>query len=149
MEMSRVSGVTLCTSCLEEDDDDGNSVTWSQVNAWLKEHDLESLARVETQHAGKKAMQQCIGIGGYNWFHEDDFAAFVMSINWNSPEGVALVIQPEEGHTRVWMPREGKDPRPALTVKCWHCGTSAGQWCYLPGSTWPLCDERGKPEPEE
>jgi len=100
--VSWVSGVTLCTSCVEEDDDEGNSVTWTQVNAWLTEHDFAPLARVEDRAAGTKAMQQCVGIGGYNGFYADDFAAFVRSVDWNAPERVVLVIQPEEGETQVW-----------------------------------------------
>lgn len=45
-----------------------------------------------------------IGVAGYNWFDEDEFAAFVLSVDWNWPENVVLTIQPEEGETRVWRP---------------------------------------------
>jgi hypothetical protein len=149
MGMSYVSGVTLCTSCSEEDDDDGNSVTWSEVNSWLVDRHFAPLARVEDSASGTKHPQLCIGIGGYNGFPCDEFAVFVMLIKWHSPRQVVLTMVTENDSVCVWVPREGKDPRPALATSCRRCGAPARQWCWMPESTWPLHVERGTPEPED
>lgn len=113
--MSHVSGVVLCTSCCEEDDDEGNSALWNQVNAWLADNDFAPLVRVEDNAGGTKHPQMLIGCAGYKDFaaYEDEFAAFVMALDWSCPSNVVLTIQPEETSTRIWRPRgeDGVEPR--------------------------------------
>lgn len=105
--MSRVSGVVLCTSICESDSDDfDGGPNWKRVNAWLVEHGFTELVRAEDHHGGTKAMQMHVGMAGFNYFesHEDDFAAFVIALDWIWPGNVMLVIQPEEGDSRIWRP---------------------------------------------
>lgn len=43
---------------------------------------------------------------GYNDFPENNFAEIAMSMNWMDPESVVLIMQPDEGSTRVIRPCE-------------------------------------------
>jgi len=100
--MSVVSGVTLLCSCVEDDQ-------MPALNAWLDSQQIIARFReVSESGGGNKAPQQDIYQAGYNYFREDEFAAFVGALPWQSPENVVLVIQPEDGKTRVWRFREGE-----------------------------------------
>lgn len=104
--MSVVSGITLICS-LAEGSGDGRDVE-------------EFLARAADEAAGYPLLQkfvevselfggckhpQCLVFGaGLNHFSssEDAFADRVFAREWESPENVVLIIQPEDGPTRVW-----------------------------------------------
>lgn len=103
--MSIVSGVVLCASIVENDHEDGDlDDQWVLVNAWLAERGFGTLVLVEEHAGGSKHPQMRIGCAGFNLFQgqEDEFAQYVLSLSWMYPDNVVLVIQPEEGPTRVW-----------------------------------------------
>ena len=102
--MSVVSGVVLIVSSCEENGETDTCTAWERANAWLVERGYAALARVERHASGTKHPQIWIGCAGLNHFRhrEDEFAAFVLGLDWVSMENVVLTIQPEEGDTRVW-----------------------------------------------
>lgn len=103
--MSVVSGVVLCTSCAEEEiSEDGPVVLFEKINEWLAAKGSFKLNRVEDSFGGGKHPQMFVAGGGFNYFPEDEFAEFVMSLPWLFPERVVLIIQPEECETRVFRP---------------------------------------------
>ena len=95
--MSHVSGVTLQISCAEDGNNDAHATVClvDQINAWLKERDFMPLVSVEDRYGGSKHPQVYIYGAGFNGFDEDDFAAYVLSLPWNVPESLVLLIQPE------------------------------------------------------
>lgn len=97
--MSVVSGVTLLTSVTEEKE------TFDAINNWLFERGyIKGMAPVEDNYGGSKHPQQLAHGAGLNYLEEDAFADFVIGLPWEYPERVVLVIQPEEGDTRVFRP---------------------------------------------
>ncbi len=72
--------------------------------AFLDGHGKRPLADLTDHMPCGKHPQTFVFGGGYNYFPEDEFAEFVMAIEWQCPENVVLVINPEEGPTRVWRP---------------------------------------------
>jgi hypothetical protein len=106
--MSVVSGVTLQISVSEEytERDAGPDVyaLVVKINDWLKERNFGPLESVEGHYGGSKHPQVAVFGAGYNYFPEDDFAGFVTSLNWNLPECVVLLVNPEEGSTKVVRP---------------------------------------------
>lgn len=102
--MSYVSGVLLMVSVCEDGPEDGIPVLVNGLNQWLVTSGHAALADL-TEHARVRKHPQCFMFGaGFNYFPEDDFAAFVLAQPWELPENVVLLIQPEEGPTRVWRP---------------------------------------------
>lgn len=95
--MSVVSGVTLIFSLGEDDDALCGAINW-----WLDDHGFGPLKPLDDHYGGSKHPQINALGGGYNAFLEDEFAQFIMSREWRAPENVVLVIQPEEGPTRVF-----------------------------------------------
>jgi hypothetical protein len=94
--MSVVSGVVLCTSCVDEE-------LWPRIDAWLVERGFAALARVEEQASGSKHPQMTIGAAGFNYFPEEEFAAFVRSLQWQLPGNVVLVQQHDHRETTaIW-----------------------------------------------
>lgn len=105
--MSIVSAITLLMSCSEEEigpEHNRKIVLAEQIKSWLTARDFPPLFRQDNHYGGTKHPQAFIFGGGYNWFPEDDFAEFVKKLPWESPRNVVLVIQPEEGETRVYRP---------------------------------------------
>lgn len=102
--MGIVSGVVLCTSCAETQvgDEDSPVVLFERIGEWLVSRG--QLNRVEDGFGGWKHPQMYVLGGGFNSFPEDEFAEFVMSLPWDNPENVVLVIQPDQGTTRVFRP---------------------------------------------
>ncbi len=103
--MSTVSGVVICTHCGETDpgeDGPDDPCLWQRIDAWLVEHGHKPLVRVEDHAVTQKHPQMSIAAGGLNVLDEDAFSAFVMSLPWRYPENVVLVLEPEEGATRVF-----------------------------------------------
>lgn len=104
--MSIVTSVILCTSCGEG--------SWDRVNSWLADHGFEGLAAVEHNFSGNKASQMTVGGGAYFRSTEatgdifnsviETFITFVIGLPWDYPENVVLVVQPEDGPTRVERP---------------------------------------------
>lgn len=91
--MSVVSTVTLQVF-LDEDVE--------RINAWLEGHGHGRLVSVGASYGGNKCPQVEVWGGAFNYLREDEFAAFVMGLPWEDPENVVLLINPEEGPTRIW-----------------------------------------------
>jgi hypothetical protein len=89
--MSVVSGVTLLTSCVEAIEGD--------VLTLLEGVELK---RLDEAYGGTKHPQQYVFGAGINHASDDEIAARVIEHQWESPENVVLIIQPEEGQTRIW-----------------------------------------------
>ncbi|MER8404721.1 hypothetical protein NKH16_08185 [Mesorhizobium sp. M1307] len=104
--MSVVSGVVLCTSSAEDlSSPNGLPILFENIQEWLAERaPFQQLNSVEDSFGGSKHPQMFVAGGGFNHFPEDDFAAYVMLLPWQNPENVVLVIDPEEGPTRVFRP---------------------------------------------
>lgn len=108
--MSYVSGVVLCTGLAEDanepDDqiDAGPDAPLNRINAWLTERRFSALTRVEDRLGEGKHPQMYVAGAGQNYFDEDAFSAFVIGLPWKEPGRVVLVIQPQNGTTRVWRP---------------------------------------------
>lgn len=100
--MSVVTGVMLIVGF--GDDLDGEAVV--QVQDWLAAHRQgQQLKDVSDQAGGWKHPQFRALAAGINTFlEEDEFANFVISRPWRHPENVVLILQPEEGVTRIFRP---------------------------------------------
>ena len=94
--MSVVSGVTIQANISNED-------FIENINKWLKARYFSQLCSVEHYYGGDKHPQVKIWGGGFNYFPEDDFASYIISLPWKFRENVVLLINPEEGSTRVWQ----------------------------------------------
>lgn len=85
------------------DDADGEVV--AEVQAWLAERGRGQLVDVADEAGGFKHPQFHALAAGVNYFLEDnEFAAFVVSRDWRAPWSVVLILQPEEGETKVYRP---------------------------------------------
>jgi hypothetical protein len=75
------------------------------IGEWLAARRLAAPAEVADRHAsGDKHPQLYLYAAGYNHFPEDEFIAFFQTLAWQCPENVVLVLQPEQGPTRVVRP---------------------------------------------
>lgn len=104
--MSSVSGVLLQVDCIDDRED--NVETWRRVDDWLLRHDsgpFGPLLDVTDGLIGQKHPQTYVCGSGYNYFPEEDFAAFVVALPWARPGNVVLVINPEDGPTKVFRPQ--------------------------------------------
>jgi hypothetical protein len=126
--VSVVTGVVLICSSWDGDEEDehGNDVptpTINALNVWLSERGFGELKSVEKGAGGNKHPQLCIYAAGYNHFgsYEDEFAQVVITADWKEPLNVILVMQPEEGATRVFAPYKR-------------------QWCDFLEDVCPVCD---------
>jgi hypothetical protein len=99
--MSMVSGVTFICSLSEDEDK-----VLLHLNESLKKHHCDCDFRELAEHYGGNKHPQCLTLGaGINYLPEFDFAKYVLChYAWESPERVILVIQPEDGPTRVYRP---------------------------------------------
>ena len=75
-----------------------------ELTAWLEIRGFQPLAELQERMSGSKHPQTYVFGAGYNHFPEDEFAGFIMGMKWGYPENVVLVIQPEDGRTRIWRP---------------------------------------------
>lgn len=103
--MSIVSGVIVCCSCSEDDDN------LDKINAWLGAIDdarMGHMRRVERSFGGTKHPQMYVFGAGLNYFgsHVDKFVAFVLSLTWEYRGNLLIIHQPEEGPTQVWRPAD-------------------------------------------
>lgn len=99
--MSVVTGVILIIGA-----GDWGEGPLTEVQGWLSErHKGQQLSEIAEVAGGWKHPQFEAWAGGFNYFLDDeDFVRFVMSREWYSPENVVLVMQPEDGETRVFRP---------------------------------------------
>lgn len=99
--MSVVTGIMLICSVAEE-----NEPPIAEVQAWLAERLNGQQLNDVSDHTGGSKHPQFLALGaGINYFLDDnEFAAFVLSREWRSPENVVLTMQPEDGETRVFRP---------------------------------------------
>lgn len=109
--MSFVSGVVLCAACYEpelpktECGGDGDPIWLDVINEWLGRWQTgAAIKMVESGFGGDKHPQIRVAGGGFNYFPEDEFAAFVLSQRWEWPESLVLIIQPENGEARIFRP---------------------------------------------
>ena len=111
--MSVVTGLVLIHSL-------GEALQWNErppatidlINRWLTERQFQPLRDTAHHATGSKHPQALIYTAGYNHFPEDDFAAYVVALDWEKPEAVVLILQPEEGRTRVFRPPHDTLPSP-------------------------------------
>jgi hypothetical protein len=104
--MSRVTGVTLLTHCIEE-------LNWlRKCNEWLVANGhSRGLIQVDSFYGGTKTPQQNIYGAGLNYLQIEEFAAFVRSLPWEYPENVLLVLAPEDEQPLVFrMSEEANTP---------------------------------------
>lgn len=101
--MSVVSGITLICS-LTDADELGIHKT---LNELLNKYEVRGVFREMSEDYGGPKHPQCsvFGAGVTSFDHEPDFAATVMNLPWEYPENVALIMQPEEGPTKVFRPK--------------------------------------------
>jgi hypothetical protein len=109
--MSVATGLVLICSVSElmnwAEDPPGNIPS---VNQWLSDRRLDGLKELADGGAtGNKHPQLLLYAAGYNYFPEDEFIKFFHTLQWESPERAVLVLQPEDGATRVIRP-EGCSP---------------------------------------
>lgn len=97
--MSVVSGVTFLCTLGETDVVEVLEALASETTGYPVQ-----FTEVQAHYGGNKHPQQTICGAGLNYFDEDAFAARVLAYPWVYPENVVLVIQPEDGPTRVWQP---------------------------------------------
>ena len=128
--VSSVTGVVLCCSISEdcESADDAPPRFLAEINQWLADRAHRDgppqweLVPVDEFFGGAKHPQISVWGGGFNHFPEDDFAAFIMSLDWRCPENVVLILNPEDGPARVlrpWSelpPVPDAEPRPHLSA---------------------------------
>lgn len=101
--MSFVSSVLLQVSCAEESfHDEGPRPGLVAINDWLSQRNMLPIVELDELMCCGKHPQTYVFGGGYNHFPEDDFADFILGMKWDCPENVVLVINPEEGPTRIW-----------------------------------------------
>lgn len=107
--MSYVSGVVLQVDLADDREaDSGNSPIWKSIDEWLNGHEsgpFRPLRDVTDGLVLHKHPQTYVCGGGYNYFPDEEFAAFVMALPWENPDNVVLLINPEEGPTMVFTPR--------------------------------------------
>lgn len=100
--MSVVTGIMLILGY--GDDADGAEV--AQIQQWLAErYNGQQLKEVDDHAGGGKHPQFHALAAGINYLLDDDeFGEFVVSRTWSGPENVVLIVQPENGATRVFRP---------------------------------------------
>lgn len=107
--MSHVTGVTLQVDSCEDDNapENGEDIIAlvARINRWLARNNKHSgLAPVVDHYGGCMHPQVLVYGAGLNYLDEDAFADYVLSLPWTHPENVVLLLNPEEGATRVFRP---------------------------------------------
>lgn len=106
--MSVVSGIMIMAD-LGEDSEIvvGPPFLFERLNDWIERAGHgRPLRLIDNLAGGNKHPQFYAAAAGINRFawHEDAFAAFALSLAWEFPENLVIVIQPENGPTRVYRP---------------------------------------------
>ena len=108
--MSVVTGVIICSSVCEDfgsQGEDGMPLNFERINQWLAARNKNwQVKMIEDYCGGTKHPQMYVAGGGFNFFDEEDFLEWFKSIEWQCPENVVLIMEPEEGATMVWRPTE-------------------------------------------
>jgi len=99
--MSVVTGIMLVTT-----DDE----TVEQVQAWLEADDWGRLVDVSNHAGGSKHPEFSAWCAGFNFFDNDEFVEFVMSLDWRFPEDTVLIVSPQEGPIAVHRPKGTNPP---------------------------------------
>ncbi|MGH7947335.1 MAG: hypothetical protein ACREF9_20370 [Opitutaceae bacterium] len=104
--MSVVTGFVLICSVGEDlERAEAPPGNLARINEWLCHRGFSALVDLAEGHAvGNKHPQLFLYSAGYNDFPEDEFIAFFHTLMWETPERCVLVLQPEEGETRVVRP---------------------------------------------
>jgi hypothetical protein len=125
--MSVVTGIMLIC-CLSDADD----APLADIRAWLASREYAvgayELKDVADFAGGSKHPQFAAFSAGCNYFDchgaetddgngTEEFAAFVLSRAWNAPENVVLIMQPEEGETRVFRPAIAMETHRAIDAE--------------------------------
>lgn len=98
-----------------------------EINDWLKLHDFMPLESISRFYGGNKHPQCRVLGAGYNYFTvEEEFIEFIQNISWDSPENMVLIIQPEEGSTKVYRPKGFESTKPTITYIGWLLEFCAG-----------------------
>jgi len=113
--MSYVDSVLLCISCAEDSIEAETSgleldtyPLVGQINAWLAEREFRPLVDITDHMGGTKHSQMCVFGAAFNYFApRDEFGAMVISLPWEYPGEVVLLINPEEGATKIVRPKSG------------------------------------------
>lgn len=104
--MSVVTSILLTMSVVEDGfhPEEGNAPHLARIIDFLVERGFLPLAYLSPHMCTGKHPQTLTFGGGYNYFPEEEFEQFIAMFEWGSPENVVLVMQPEEGETKVWRP---------------------------------------------
>jgi len=111
--MSTVSGVTLICGLGETGSEDpqvydsSSDLLLARLNKCLASLDQKisrKFVELSGQYGGNKHPQHLVFGAGLNHFYEDRFAQTILSWPWKDPKNVVLIIQPEDGETRVFRP---------------------------------------------
>ncbi|SKB63300.1 hypothetical protein [Sphingopyxis flava] len=95
--MSVVTGVCLFTGPAED------PRLIKAVTDWLAKRNFGPLKDVADHGGGTKHPQRREYSAGYNYFvNPAEFAEFVLGLEWDWPENVVLITQPEHGRMSVW-----------------------------------------------
>lgn len=100
--MSSVTGLVLMCSLIDGDGEGRQNIVG--LDDWLAQRGFRPLVDVSISSGGTKHPQCVTFHCGYNSFPEDEFAQHVLSAKWADPENVVLIMQPEDGSTRVFRP---------------------------------------------
>lgn len=104
--MSWVSGITLQFTVAEDRPTDKSPYDLVlKINEWMDNKNRRETFRCVTEYygGGKHPQVEVFGMG-CNYFLENEFAEFVIGLPWKYPEAVVLLINPEDGVTRVFRP---------------------------------------------
>lgn len=101
--MSSVTGfVLVCSGSEGMEWAESGPGNLARINAWLGERRFAPIVDLADKYAvGSKHPQLYLFAAGYNYFPEDEFITFFRVLRWNMPECCLLLLQPEEGETRV------------------------------------------------
>jgi hypothetical protein len=103
--LSVVSGVVLTFGVCETEGAQHVAI----LNAYLAEKGKGALISVTDAAGGTKHPEIDIYAGGFNYLDEDEFAAMAMAAPWQDPENVILIINPQQGPTRVYRQNRMND----------------------------------------
>lgn len=105
--MSIVTGIIVVASVCEGDGNLSPEASVERLNDWLSAHyrDESRALRLLTEHFGGNKHPQLVAAGaGLNHLDEDAFAEAFLAMPWTDPENVLLIMQPEDGPTKVIRP---------------------------------------------
>lgn len=103
--MSSVTSLILTMSCVEaEFDPELAGLGLSNLNRWFASRDKPQLSFLTPLMRVVKHPQSLTFGAGYNYFNVEEFTEYLSRVEWELPENVLLIVQPEDGPTTVWRP---------------------------------------------